>query len=89
MKEDLLYEIREKRLFLKPVAGPRNSDEMDRLGRRVFDLLPQVMDKGIHGPRRGEFVIAPDFIEDQIPAYDFPFMRDQKLEKTEFLGCQI
>lgn len=53
-----------KRLFFKPVAGPGNSDEMDRLGRLVFDLLPQVVDKGIHGPRGGEFVIAPDFIED-------------------------
>jgi len=56
------------------------------MGRVVFDLAAQVMDERIDRSRRRELFVAPDLIQDIVPADHLALARDQQFQQPEFLG---
>jgi len=54
-----------------------------------LDFLPEIVDEGVHGPRRRKFIISPNLVQDHFTAHDSALMKDQELQETEFFGRQI
>ena len=77
------------RSFEKFISRPGNGNQMPGLSRIVLDLLPQIMDEGIDGPRRRKMFVAPDLIEDAVPIDDFAFPADEQFQEIILLSRQV
>src|SRR5262249_3407805 len=54
----------------------------------LLELLAEPEHVGVHGPRRGEALVAPHLVEEPLPRQDLPAVLDQIAQEVELLARQ-
>src|SRR5512147_2942256 len=62
---------------------------MGRFGGIVFDLLPQLHDEVVDGPRRREVFEPPHFIQKSVTGHHFATRLDQQTEYVKLARRQL
>src|SRR5262245_7364289 len=71
------------------VARAVHGEDVLRLVRRRLDLLPQLRDEVVDGPRGRGFLVAPDLIEDLLAGHDLAGVRDEIPQEVEFARREV
>ena len=79
------------RLILPNELVSRAMNREDVLGgvRRFLDLLPQLGDKVVDRARGGEFLVAPDLVEDLLAGHHLSGVLDEVAEQVELAGREL
>ena len=71
------------------VAEASYSEYIARIRRIGFNRAPQAADMDVHGAGLNERFVAPDAVQELIPAIHPAGMADEKPEQFEFTGAQF
>src|SRR6266704_6713366 len=71
------------------VAETVDGDDEPRIGRPVFDLLPELRDVHVDGARQGRGVVVPDGVEELLPRHDLPAVLDEVPQEPHLARRQI
>src|SRR5439155_17750202 len=75
-------------LTREAVALAVDGQDMTRALGIVLELLPEAQDVGVHGPRGGELLVAPDLVEQPVSRDDLVAVLDQIAQQIELLASQ-
>ncbi len=76
-------------LIDKPVTFAVDRQNVFRLCRVFFELVPESEDVVVHGPGGWIHLVAPDLIQQLFASHDFSLMENQKAQDFIFFGRQF